>query len=103
MDMVMENTINKIMSAFRTYSSQILSDKNIKNLSGKIFSNVLASESKQHNSVENTQKNDIVRKNTVKYSKNEDNKIVVQVIRDNSGKIIRTIPLNEQHVLDVFE
>ena len=100
----MNDTINQIVTAFRTYSSQILSDKNIKNLSDKNFSDTLSEKSGKNNSVSiKSVTNNVINKNRIKHSITDENKAVVQVIRDESGKIIRTIPLNEQRAVDIFE
>lgn len=91
----MENQINKIITAFRTYSSQILSDKknpvtNVKNIG------IAKNEADKKKLISS-------KSSSLKHSINENNKVVVKVIRDQTGKIIRTIPLNEQNTLDVFE
>ncbi|MCH7524130.1 MAG: hypothetical protein IIC74_03735 [Bacteroidetes bacterium] len=100
----MGTTMNQIIAAFRTYNSQILSDKNIKNLSDKTFSDTLSDDIERNNSVSIKAETDKgINKNRIKHSTTDENKVVVQVIRDESGKIIRTIPLNEQHTLDIFE
>ncbi len=100
----MNNTINQILTAFRTYGSQILSDKNVKNLSDKNFSDTLLKEVEKNDSVSTKAvTNNVINKNRIKHLTTDENKAVVQVIRDESGKIIRTIPLNEQHALDIFE
>lgn len=103
-DNKMENIINQIITTFRTYGSQILSDKNVKNLSNENFSDTVSDKSEGSVSVSKQAKtSNVIRENSIKYSTTDDDKVVVQVIRDESGKIIRTIPLNEQHVLDIFE
>lgn len=100
----MDNTINQMLTVFRTYNSQILSDKNVKNLSDKNFSDTLSEKTERNDSVSIKVVTDsVVNKNRIKHSTTDENKAIVQVIRDESGKIIRTIPLNEQHALDVFE
>ncbi len=100
----MENTINQIISTFRTYNSRNLLDKNATNLSDKIYSDMLSDnveESKSDSAIAETSNE--IRGNRLKYSTTDDNKVVVQVIRDDSGRVIRTIPLNEQKALDIFE
>ncbi len=100
----MDNTINQILTVFRTYYYQILSDKNVKNLSDKNLSDTLSEETERNNPVSIKAVTDkVINKNRIKHSTTDENKVIVQVIRDKSGKIIRTIPLNEQHALDVFE
>ncbi len=100
----MDNTINQILTVFRTYYYQILSDKNVKNLSDKNLSDTLSEETERNNPVSIKAVTDKgINKNRIKHSTTDENKVIVQVIRDKSGKIIRTIPLNEQHALDVFE
>tara|TARA_B100000315_G_scaffold195228_1_gene186041 strand:+ start:15084 stop:15386 length:303 start_codon:yes stop_codon:yes gene_type:complete len=100
----MDNITNQILTAFRTYNSQILSNKNVKNLSDKNFSDTLSEEAEKNDSVSiKSVTNNLINKNRIKHVTSDENKAVVQVIRDESGKIIRTIPLNEQHALDIFE
>ena len=100
----MDNITNQILTAFRTYNSQILSNKNVKNLSDKNFSDTLSEEAEKNDSVSiKAVTNNLINKNRIKHVTSDENKAVVQVIRDESGKIIRTIPLNEQHALDIFE
>jgi|ETN01SMinimDraft_1059929.scaffolds.fasta_scaffold12506_6 uncharacterized FlaG/YvyC family protein len=103
-DQSMDNTINQIFTSFRTYGFQILSDKNLKNLSDNNFFDTLPEESEKNNpdSIQAVA-NNIINKNRIKHLTTDENKAVVQVIRDESGKVIRTIPLNEQHALDIFE
>ncbi len=84
----MENAINKIITAFRTYSTQISSNKAGKGDEAEVAKSDTTA---------------ALSKNRIKYSVNDKDKIVVQVIRDKTGKIIRTIPLSEQHTLDIFE
>ncbi len=93
----MENAINKILTAFRTYSTQILSNKAGK---GDDVAEVTNSNTTE---AANSDTTAVLSKNRMKYSVNDKDKIVVQVIRDKTGKIIRTIPLSEQHALDIFE
>lgn len=97
----MENIINQVATTFRTYGSQILSDKNIKNLSNEKFSDKVSEESVSVS--QESGSGSVMMTNSMKYSTTDDNKLVVQVIRDESGKVVRTIPLNEQHALDIFE
>tara|TARA_Y100000031_G_C8195093_1_gene373297 strand:+ start:710 stop:1012 length:303 start_codon:yes stop_codon:yes gene_type:complete len=100
----MENAINQTITVFRTYNSKILSDKNIKNLSKMNFSDTFSTKANIDNSVSTKDETEkIIRENRIKYSTTDKNRIVVQVVRDGSGKIIRTIPLNEQHALDFFK
>ncbi len=100
----MDNTINQKLTSFRSTSSKILSDKNVKKLSDKNFSNRPLEEAEKNNSVSiKDVTNNVINKNRIKHLTTDENKAVVQAIRDESGKIIRTIPLNEQRALDIFE
>lgn len=100
----MVNTINQILNVFRTYNSRALSVKGTKNLPDKNFFDILSDKSEKVDSGStNDETNNVIRKNRLKYSVNDESKTVVQVIRDKTGEIIRTIPFKEQHILDVFK
>ena len=95
-DVKIDNSISQILTSFRSYSSQILSDKNAKNLSDKNFSDRPSEEAEKNNSVSTKDvKNNVINKNRIKHLTTDENKVVVQVIRDESGKIIITVHLNE--------
>ena len=92
----MDNTINQKLTSFRSTSSKILSDKNVKKLSDKNFSNRPLEEAEKNNSVSiKDVSNNVINKNRIKHLTTDENKVVVQVIRDESGKIIITVHLNE--------
>lgn len=98
----MVTTINQIVNVFRTYRSQIASDKNRNNLSSEMHSDILAEKTGTKYPV-SSRSDIVINKNHVKYLKNDENQTIVQIIRDETGKIVRTIPLSEQHSLDIFE
>jgi|TARA_B100002003_G_scaffold10412_1_gene8921 hypothetical protein len=50
-DIKMDDTINQKLSFFRSTSSKILSDKNVKKLSDRFFSNRPSEEAEKNNSV----------------------------------------------------
>ncbi len=82
----MENSIHRVISTVSTLSSKILSDKVEKADTAKAAgSNKTIASNKNH----------------IKYSVNDKDKIVVEVIRNKTGKIVRTIPLSEQKKLDI--
>ena len=92
----MDNTMNQILTSFRSNSSKTLSGKNVKKLYDKNFSDRPSEESEKNNSVSiKDVTNNVINKNRIKHLTTGENKAVVQAIRDESGKIIRTIPLNE--------
>lgn len=100
----MVTTINQILNVFRTYNSKILPGKNVKNLPDKNFSDMVSNQTEPVDSGSTKAEiNDTIRKNKLQYSLNDEKETVVQVIRDKTGKIVRTIPLKEQHILDIFE
>lgn len=103
----MVNSINQIFSVFRTYNSQISSgkkeDKGQKLPNGTIPDIAPGKTDKVDSGEEKVHTANMSSKNSLKYSKNDENQVIVQVIRDKTGKIVRTIPLNEQHALDIFE
>lgn len=100
----MANTINQIHNVFRTYNSRALSGKDTKNLPEKDFSDMVSNKTTEVDSSSTTAEiNDAVRGSKIKHSINDEKETVVQVIRDKTGKIIRTIPLKEQHILDILE
>jgi|TARA_B100001971_G_scaffold87852_1_gene81158 hypothetical protein len=95
-DVKINNTINLILRYFRSYSSQNLLDKNVKNLSHKNFPDRPPEEAEKNNSVSiKDVSNNVINKNRIKHLTTDENKVVVQVIRDESGKIIITVHLNE--------
>lgn len=84
--MLMINTINNISTGFRTSESQIVSEKSQNVDSVKTKSNP----------------DSPIGKTRLKHTINDENKIVVYVTKGSSEKIVRTIPLSEQHNLDIL-
>ncbi len=99
----MENIVDKIFTTVKAGTLKPISDRHAKNLSGENLSDIVPDKKESVSSGSKEAKVESTVKNRVKHSTNEEDELVVQVIRDKTGKIIRTIPLNEQHAVDIFE
>ena len=70
----MDNTINQKLTSFRSTSSKILSDKNVKKLSDKNFSNRPLEEAEKNNSVSiKDVTNNVINKNRIKHLTTDEN------------------------------
>ena len=78
-DIKMDDTINQKLTSFRSTSSKILSDKNVKKLSDKNFSNRPLEEAEKNNSVSiKDVTNNVINKNRIKHLTTDENKAVVK-------------------------
>ena len=86
-DIKMDDTINQKLSFFRSTSSKILSDKNVKKLSDKNFSNRPLEEAEKNNSVSiKDVTNNVINKNRIKHLTTDENKAVVKQLEMNKER-----------------